>query len=85
MPAKITCEEFLRLYKLLKRDDVLDESTYTNASTKAKFIDKEFGDYWVRPSALLFGSVIGHPKRRIQRAIETKIKLYGTAGRRKKQ
>jgi hypothetical protein len=84
MPAKITCEEFLRLYKLLKRDDVLDESTYTNASTKAKFIDKIHGAYWVRPAAILFGSVIGHPNRRIERAIATKIKLYGTAGRRRK-
>lgn len=85
MPAKITCEEFLRLYRLLKREDTLDTSTYVNASSKAQFIDKEYGAYWARPSAILFGSILGHPKRRIERAIATKIKLYGTAGRRKRK
>jgi hypothetical protein len=85
MPAKMTCEEFLRLYRLLKRKDILDESTYVNASTKARFVDPEFGEYFARPSAILFGSVIGHPKRRIERAILTKIKIYGTAGRRKRK
>lgn len=84
MPAKITCEEFLRMYKLLKREDVLDESTYTNASTKARFVDPIHGEFWVRPAAILFGSVIGHPKRRIERAIATKMRIYGSAGRRRK-
>jgi hypothetical protein len=84
MPAKMKCEEFLRLYNLLKKDDKLDESTYVNASTKARFIDPEHGDYWARPSAIIFGSVLGHKKRRIERAIATKIRLYGSAGRRKR-
>ena len=31
----------------------IDESTYRNLETKAKFIDKDFGEWWARPSSVL--------------------------------
>jgi len=87
MPAKMEIEEFLSLYGLLKRTDSLDEITYVNASTKARFIDPELGEYWAKPSEILYGSVLGHPAKRGKRAAETRFKNFGTkklGGRKKK-
>lgn len=42
---------------------VLDQNTYTNITSKAKFIDKEYGEWWALPSNVVKGS--GHPQRAI--------------------
>ena len=34
---------------------VLDESTYKNVCTKALFIDKDFGNFWLQPRAVYVG------------------------------
>jgi hypothetical protein len=68
----MTIEEFLAKYRLLNRKDVLDESTWIDASHKARFIDPELGEYWTLPRDVLHGSVQGHPKRRWQRAAQTR-------------
>lgn len=68
MRPKMTVEEFQRKYKLLNRQDVLDESSWIDASHKARFIDPEYGEYWTLPRDVLYGSVQGHPARRWQRA-----------------
>ncbi len=39
----------------------LDESTYVDVVTKARFIDSEYGEWWVRPYAVFRGS--SHPRR----------------------
>lgn len=51
--------------KLLKKlpDHVkIDLSTYVNLTTKAKFIDNEFGEWWTKPTYVLKGC--GHPRRK---------------------
>lgn len=40
----------------------IDESTYVKASTKARFIDSEFGEWWAVPTTILTKNT-GHPKR----------------------
>jgi hypothetical protein len=64
----------LRLYRLLKREDVLDEITYIKASVKARFIDPKYGGYWAIPSQILHGQQTGHKARQVERAKTTKIK-----------
>ncbi|MEK6880815.1 MAG: hypothetical protein AABY22_14445 [Nanoarchaeota archaeon] len=70
---------------------ILDESTYKNVRTKARFIDKEYGDWWSKPDNILYGRK-GHPKRGrkktldaylinleeiIKKREETNLKKYG--------
>jgi hypothetical protein len=43
------------------RGIILDQSTYINTGTKARFIDPEFGEWWAKPNKVLMGS--GHPKK----------------------
>lgn len=74
MKPKMTVEEFLRKYNLLNRKDVLDESTWIDASHKARFVDPELGEYWTLPRDVLHGSVQGHPAKRWKRAAETRRK-----------
>ncbi len=40
----------------------VDESTYVNTHTKARFIDKDYGEYWTRPDAVLNPGQL-HPLR----------------------
>jgi len=51
-----------RLEKVHGSVVVLDEGTYVNTYTKARFIDKEFGKWWVEPNYVLNNGT-GHPKR----------------------
>jgi len=43
------------LYKLYKDIIIIDEKTYKGASRKAKFIDKEYGEWWATPTKVLRG------------------------------
>ena len=54
----------------------LDESTYKNASTKARFIDKDYGEWWAIPKSI-FCHHCGHPKRGLEKQKQTNLKRYG--------
>lgn len=41
----------------------IDESTYINGSSKARFIDKEYGEFWQRVEVTCNKKSCGHPKR----------------------
>lgn len=53
----------------------IDETTYINTKKKARFIDKEYGEWWSMPITVLTGR--GHKKRGISKKRETCLKLYG--------
>ena len=78
MPSKMTADEFGRLYSLLHRKDVFDVNTFTDASTKCRFVDCEMGEYWAKPRDVLYGSVQGHPSKKWKRGVESRLAIYGT-------
>jgi hypothetical protein len=51
----------------------LDESTYDGTHKKAKFIHKDYGEWWITPNNLFTHSP-QHPKIRMKRIFETKKK-----------
>src|SRR5277367_779471 len=40
---------------------LLDKNTYVNTHVKARFVDKDFGEWWTSPLSVLHGQ--GNPKR----------------------
>lgn len=50
--------------------------TYTNTSTKAKFIDSEFGEFWAKPNTIRNGQP-GHPGRGRRQTKQTNMDRYG--------
>ena len=60
--GQLSQEAILLQFKEKHGDNVIiDESTYIMADKKAKFIDKEYGEWWAFVFAVIRGS--GHPKR----------------------
>jgi hypothetical protein len=53
-----------RIFNIHNDNVVIDESTYINMLTKARFIDKDFGEWWTVPNNVL-NKKCGHPKRGI--------------------
>ena len=51
------------IYKLYGNTITLDESTFVNRHTKAKFIDIDYGEWWATPSHVISDNS-GHPARR---------------------
>jgi hypothetical protein len=47
----------------------LDESTFVNVTTKARFIDVEYGEWWVQPQRLMLHKNRRHQARQRQKAI----------------
>ncbi|MBI2449292.1 hypothetical protein HYV49_03265 [Candidatus Pacearchaeota archaeon] len=45
-----------RLYKLHGNDIIIDEKTYISARKKAKFIDKDYGEWWREPQYVIGSS-----------------------------
>lgn len=41
----------------------IDESTYTTGKEKARFIDKDYGEFWCQTQAIVSGMRHGHPMR----------------------
>ena len=60
-----------RINKIHKGFVVLDDITYIDAKTKCRFIDKEFGEFWMIPRHVFNGS--GHKKRGILKQIQSSI------------
>ena len=57
MPKIITLADIhINLLKIHGDLVTIDSSTYKNATTKARFIDKEYGEWWALPSRVLRGS-----------------------------
>lgn len=48
---------------------VLDESTFVNVTTKARFIDKDYGEWWVLPQSLILNPNRVHKDRAHRDAI----------------
>ena len=65
-----------RIYAIHAGTIILDESTYIDVNHKARFIDIDFGEWWVKPFKIL-SRKDGHPKRKSIRAKETCLKKYG--------
>jgi hypothetical protein len=71
--------EFVEFFKSLNRIEKFDKSTFVNTNTKARFIDPDFGDFWVEPSRILAKTTRGHRRRGCLQAIALKKEKYGTA------
>jgi len=54
-----------RVYEKHKDKLVLDEKTYRIAGEKARFIDKDYGEWWTVPSQVMLG--VEHPQRSYDR------------------
>jgi hypothetical protein len=74
---KLTTLEVRDKLKFLYGDSViLDCETYINTHTKAKFVDKQFGEWWAFPYDILY-SKKGHPERAKQKRKDTCFIKYG--------
>jgi len=82
MAKRLTMQEVNRRIKELRGDElVMDESTYVNTYTKARFIDKDFpNDEWFVAPQYVIGSsgTQQHPKRKQEKIRQTCLKIYGT-------
>jgi hypothetical protein len=57
-----TIEDIKRI--LSNRPEItMDESTFVNVTTKARFIDKDYGEWWCLPQTLILGLKKGNKKR----------------------
>lgn len=54
-----------RLMNIHGSNVVIDMSTYVNARTKARFIDKNYGEWWAQPGGVFRGA--GHKNRFLNR------------------
>ena len=76
MMAKLTEKEVVGRIKTVCGDIVvIDFSTYAGVKIKARFIDKDFGEFWIRPGCIFRGR--NHPKRGIMNRKKTMLRLYG--------
>lgn len=75
-----------RVYNIYKDEVKICDETYTDVSTKCKFIDKDFGEFWMIPKHVCNGH--GHKKRGLKKLTklmllpisELKERLYGQHG-----
>jgi hypothetical protein len=73
MPGKLTIEEVKeRLYGLYGDVVTLDVSTYKNTSTKARFIDRDYGEFWGSLNNVL-AEKNSHKKRRYNKMAKTRM------------
>jgi len=62
MPQKLEISEVHRRISMIHGDQiVLDERSYVNVRTKARFVDNELGEWWTLPKSIMNGCK--HPKR----------------------
>lgn len=71
----VTLDEIKRRLKREQGDLVtLDESTYINVTTKARFIDKDYGEWWALPNLVTRKNHARcHPKRGFKKIAESKF------------
>ena len=63
------------IYNIHVNNIVLDDTTYKNMHTKARFIDKKYGEWWTRPYYVINGS--GHPMGAVEKRRQTNLKKHG--------
>jgi hypothetical protein len=77
LSRKLTIEEVKnRLYEIHGDTVTLDETTYVNTLTKCRFVDKEYGEWWVLPYKIL-NRYDGHPARKQEKKRQTCLVKYG--------
>lgn len=54
----------------------IDQSTYVGIEKKARFIDKDYGEWWTKPSKVIHRRQ-GHKKRGLEKAKKTFLDKYG--------
>ena len=53
--------------RLVQRPEIaIDEATFINATTKARFIDKDFGEFWMSPTCVFLGKGHINSKHRVK-------------------
>jgi len=71
--SKISVEEAKkRLFKIHGDKVILDESTYINMTTKCRFIDKDYGEWWIEPHCVI-NKKVGHKERFCKKISEIKL------------
>ena len=74
----LTIEEVeRRLFEIHGNIVKLDRTTYKNTQTKCRFIDKDYGEFWVKPNMMFFLK-IGHNKKKNLKRKQTNLLKYGT-------
>ena len=77
MKKKISIDEIKdRLFKVHGDMVTLDENSYMSLRFKARFIDKDFGEFWNTPKNVIRGKQ-GHPQKSRQKLEETNLRKYG--------
>jgi len=72
MSKKITIEEIQkRILKIHGNTIVLDIDTYVDTHTRARFIDRECGEWWAIPKNV-YGLKNGHPNKRAKKISKSK-------------
>jgi len=76
MTNKLTIKKVIeKIFKVHGNTITLDQSTYKDTRSKARFIDKEFGEFWSLPMDIFVGR--GHKKRTNEKRKQTCLKKYG--------
>lgn len=61
-----------RIHKIHEGFVVLDENSYIDMKSKARFIDKDYGEWFVNPGSVVTGR--GHPARAAKKSAKTRKK-----------
>ena len=83
MSRKLTPEEVEKIVKSSRPFISLDYSTYIDRFSKARFIDSEYGEFWVTPGTLLYRKEAVHPARK-NKILKEKNKWSKTADKNRK-
>lgn len=75
---RLTPSEVSNRIKSINSDLILVEETYINTSTKCKFIERGYGEFWCRPNLILSKKQKGHPDGTKDKIKETCKEKYGT-------
>jgi len=70
---RLTLSEYLLRMEKYGNEFILDETTYVDMNTSARFIDTEHGEFWSLPRA----EFIGHPNRKQGKIKKTNLRRYG--------
>lgn len=76
---KLSIQEIKEKIRKINPYIELDESTYINTSTKCRFIDIKYGEFWCSPKYILNKKQKGHPKRAKEETIKTNLSKYGVS------
>jgi len=75
---RLTIEQVKEKISKINPDLELDDTTYKNVTTKCRFVDKKYGEFWCRPGEIISGKQKGHRDGSLDRARLTSLGKYGT-------